>query len=47
MEERRKSRREWDVCAVRPVEGCWDIKEDGVEGRRVYRWKDGAIEGDG
>lgn len=28
-------------------EGCWDIKEDGVEGKRVYRWKDGAIEGDG
>jgi hypothetical protein len=38
-------RREWEWDE--DLEGCWDIKEDGVEGRRVYRWKDGAIEGDG
>jgi hypothetical protein len=38
---RRTTKREWDK------EGYWDIKEDGVEGKRVYRWKDGAIEGDG
>lgn len=35
------------MCGFSPVEACWDIKEDGVEGRRVYRWKGGAIEGDG
>ncbi|KNA93904.1 hypothetical protein FOXG_00206 [Fusarium oxysporum f. sp. lycopersici 4287] len=38
---RRTTKREWDK------DGCWDIKDDGVEGKRVYRWKDGAIEGDG